>query len=92
MILAEWVTLTQGPAHSKTNETTDGQSTDEAETRNGSSNIDVFPPALQPRIMFKRRGGDHAKCRDIPARPPKGKEDQHEHPIGGEDRLVHVRR
>ena len=73
-ILAERITLTQDSGHGKTNQATNGQSTNKAETRDGSGNIDVFPPALESRIMFDRCRGNHAKCRDIPIRPAEGKE------------------
>lgn len=64
-ILAERVTPTQDASHSKTNQTADGQSANEAEIRHGGGNVDVFPPAFQSWVMFDRRGGNHAKRRDI---------------------------
>ena len=80
-ILAERVTLAQDSPDGKTNQTADGQSTDKAETRDGSSNVDVLPPAFQSGVMFQRCGGDDGKRRDVSIRPTEGKEDQHEHPI-----------
>ena len=65
-ILVERVTPTQDSSHSKTNQAADGQSSNEAEIRHRGGNINVFPPAFQSRVMFDRRGGDHAKRRDIP--------------------------
>jgi len=45
-ILAERVTLAQDSPHGETNQAAGGQSTDEAEARDGGSNVDVFPPAF----------------------------------------------
>ena len=45
-ILAERVTLAQDSPHGETNQAADGQSTDKAETHDGGSDVDVFPPAF----------------------------------------------
>ena len=47
----------------------DSQSTDKVKTRDGSGNIDFFPPAIQSRTVFDRRGGNYPECLDISIRP-----------------------
>jgi len=89
-ILVEWVTPAQDSTYNKTNQATHGQSTNKAETSDSSSNINILPPAFQSRVMFNRRGGNHAKCRNMSIRPTEGKENQHIHPVGGNDRVAHV--
>jgi hypothetical protein len=74
-ILAEWVALAQDPAHSKANETADGQSADKAEAGDGRGNIDVLSPPLQSRVMLEGCGADHSQCRDVPIGPRKREQD-----------------